>query len=222
MIIGFSLGCFWKFMNKYISKDQIKNKNSWLDMWRIYESIGEFNAFEIGLTPEDEKHFEISLTNYKWLESLDYLSYHLVEFTDKTMDCIYQLPEIKYFIIHIDKRNDIPIEFLNKYKDKILFENIEDVNIPFKDSDNVCLDFAHAYNYFYDCNFNDKIKQFHISKYDKELKHIPFYRLGEFDLFDGFIGDGLYTNYPVIIESNFDSIDEARKELIFIKEKIHD
>lgn len=214
MWIGFSIGCCWKFIPKS------ENRNDFISFWRVFQEREYFNAIEICMTPEDEKHFKLSTENYEWLESLKHVSYHLTQWNEDTKRVIDQLPYINYFACHEDNSNILTEKFLNKYPHKLLIENTEDrVTMPYNQ---MCLDYAHiqstnfqSIDYFLEfCK--TEIKEIHCSCYDPEKKHVPFFlhpeKFPDIDI----------SEYPVIIEANFENAEEAVKELNFLKGRIYD
>jgi hypothetical protein len=218
--IGFALGCIWQFNDCGI------NRNNWIDWYRNNESyIGKINALEITLIPEWEDEFKLSSINYKWLENLDYISYHIVRITKNTETVINQLPFVNKFILHIDEKQVLTPDFIDKYQDGILLENVEDKDIPFEYEDNICFDIAHAMsidnnyaNAFYN-KYHKQIKQIHLSRYNKELKHLPIYN-SETKI--DYINIMRYIkDLPIIIEENFNNIEEMRDEFNFINEVLN-
>lgn len=219
MIIGFSLGSCHKIA------DQIKGidlRDSYLSWWRLLQKqIGYFNAIEITMTPEQEKNFILSPFNKEWLfQKMKYISYHLTQCTSDTEKVIRQLPFIDKFICHVDNKNILTDDFIKKYKHKILFENVEEKEIPFLKSDSVCFDIAHALSIkdralTYFKQYEKQIQQIHVSGYDPEKKHIPLHHKPCFS------PNISLRKYPLILEANFESIEEIKKELLFVKEKFY-
>lgn len=227
MLIGFCLGCIHKFINQYLlpATDMFPaNKNEWINFFRMNQKeIGDFNAIEIIMTPLEERWFSISKDNYSWLKSMKHISYHLTQCTKETENAIQQLPFISNIVCHVSKKSILTYDFLKKYLNKICFENIEGADYPFFKEEKICFDFAHAMsidnsyvNNFYKV-YNRQIIEIHLSIHDPELKHIPFHnkvsKCFKFSI-------PIKHNCPVIIESAFNNIEEMKKELQFIKERI--
>lgn len=230
MIIGFSLGTIHKILNGEFGQEfffPTINKDNWITWYRTRQKgIGNFNAMEIVMLPKQEEYFKLSEENYHWLKNLKYISYHLTQCTEDTEKVLKQLPFISSIVCHVDEKNILTYDFLKKYLNKICFENIEGKDYPFfkgTSIDKICFDFAHAMsinnsyvNDFYK-KYEKQIKQIHLSYHDPILKHIPFHNKVH-ECFGFSIK--IKHNCPIIIESAFNNIEEMKKELQFIKERI--
>ena len=213
--IGFSSGTCWKFINTLNGDDQIS-------FYRTFFGE-EINAIEICLVPDKEQNFKLSKRNKSWMSSLNHISYHLTQWTEDTKNIIEQLPRIDYMICHIDEKYilDKMPHFYN-----ILIENIENHHSEFFENEKICFDIAHCLSLnleepenFYLKN-KANIRQIHLSNHEDKLKHIPLYKAPDW-LFNKLKSIPL-KNYPVIIESNFNNLQEAKLELKYLKEKIYD
>ena len=208
MIIGFSVQTNWKFYS---------NSNEWISFWKENNSIiGNFNAIEILVSPEQEENFKLSIDNFYWLSELKYISYHLIDFTEYTKSIIDSLPFISNIILHYDQSEIYKDKFFRRYKNKLLIENIEGlIDLNLLNNNNVCFDIAHVYNnnaiikQYFDNNEN-RIKQIHVSYFDKDVKHIPIYNTGYQFNID-------INKFPIILEGSFNSIEEMKNELNYIK-----
>lgn len=209
-MIGFSSGSLHQLMHPDA------NHNDYLDFWRYFSYAVPFDAFEISMSPQHEKSFEISAENYNWLSQLRYLSYHLTLLTCTT-NVLDQLPKnVAHYIAHQHTRY---ISDFSKIKsDSILIENLEADTRPFFLTDKICFDVNHAsavsdeYCYkFYQSN-QHQIYEIHLSCYDPICKHVPFHNRQHAP-----IRLDLYSKHPIIIEENFDSIEEMEQEFAYIK-----
>jgi hypothetical protein len=222
MIIGLSLGCSHKLVDdktRYCADDWI----SWHK--KNQEKIGEFNAIEIYMNAETEKHFKLSKDNYDWLSQFKHISYHLTQFTDSTAKAIERFPFITCFVMHINKSFKLPEEFIKKYGHKIAIENV--AYMAFYSSNefyNMCLDVAHAWSYGNEGpnnlykRFQKHIVMIHLSDLKPEGNHFPLYKSGE-----GRFRQLHFSmkNYPIIIEASFNSITEMKTELSFLKKRVY-
>lgn len=206
MIIGFSIQTNWRFYKE----------NDWISFWRLNrKKIGKFNALEIVIPIEWENNFKLSIENYNWLSNLDYISYHLIDISKKTMNVIKQFPYITSFICHYDSRSMLNSEFLFNYGDHLLIENLENKQNKFN-NEKICLDIAHVLadkenpnKYFK--KYKKQIRQIHLSCPNEKIKHTPIY-CSKYKL-----NKKIY-NYPIILEGSFRNINEMKKELDYIRE----
>ncbi len=213
MRIGFSIGSIHKFIRP----------EDGIDWLRVNQrEIGYFNILEIVIPPEKESGFQLSKENYKWLCGMKYLSYHLTQCTEDTEKSINQFPFIDFYICHINQKNILTEPFIKKYGRKILFENVEDHEYSFFKTDQICFDIAHALSYKKNLNtfyntYEKQIRQIHLSNYDPELKHITFHN----NRCLGYDFDTSIRKYPIILEASFNSLEEMKNELLYIKRRVY-
>ena len=227
-IIGISTGSIYKL---------IESNNIDAYITYIREDISHMiNAIEI-LIPENKlKTFKLSEGNKEWLKKLDWISFHLpknninINNQEDIIRIINSLPKLDAIIIHCDISISGYINLQNKkYKNIILYENTEHNNsIDF--AEKICFDTSHAlsFNYFYTLEFikkyQNRIKQIHLSNYDSEDNfihyrfHLPFYKDSrKFFKLKNMID---FKAYPIIIESTFEDLEDAKREINFIKENV--
>lgn len=214
--IGFSCTA-WKFINTDNINDQIT-------FFRSYFG-DEINAIELNLPSHKEKYFQLDAKNYSWLSDLNHISYHLTQYTEDTEKALSQLPFLNHLICHVDEKyilQNIP----TAYSHKILIENIEDHQSIFDKTEKICFDIAHCLSIsleepeIFHNSHKKNIKQIHLSNHEDKLKHIPLYKAPDW-LFNT-IKSIPIKNYPIIIESNFNNLREAKLELKYLKGKIYD
>lgn len=227
MIIGFSIGCIYKFF-------QALNRNDFITFFR--EKKYKINALEITIPKTHMKYFKLSKENYQYLKSLDYLSFHLTgDQVDNEVlgNVLFSLPEIDSYIVHIERYLENPDFYNNNFGNKLLIENIPDYtgNYP----DNICFDVAHYMEEL--LSYKKKIyqstiiktmqkfkniKEIHMSNYISDSKpHMPIHQSINILKYIQQIGrlssiENIYS-LPIIIESAFDNPFQIIKELKYIR-----
>jgi hypothetical protein len=215
LLIGPSIKSIHKFFKG--------SPNACISWWRGFQKREYFNAIEISMFPAEEKDFKLSATNYEWLESLKHVSYHLSQYTKDTKAVIRQLPYVNYFILHVDQIHHLTTEFLDKYGHKLLIENIEFeyLSHDYFSTNQICLDIAHAQSItwnspvrFFEHN-KYHIREIHCSCFHQNKKHVPFFcnkkRFPKIDMIE----------FSIIIEADFENIEDVKKELQYLKGKIY-
>lgn len=196
------------------------------------------NAVEIIIPKQELKNFKLSQENYKWLSSLEWLSYHLLADNCYSLETkiIHLLPPLNAIICHSDKIENLRKHkhFFMPFKNIFLFENIENDNFKEFDyldyngetSKYVCLDISHLLGHdkkTQKCFLQDnlfKVREIHLSNY-KEQYHQCFYNNSK-QL--KYIKNKLkirLQDYPIIIEESFETFQQTNTEIDFLRRAIY-
>lgn len=120
---------------------------------------------------------------------------------------------------------DLPISVENMDKNKKFGNVIADIRSVLDRYDfGLTLDLNHCYEtdptmqtaMEFQKLYKERIVEYHISGYDKEKLHVPLFKTKQ----DIIINSLLYPELPIVIESEFESYDQAEKEINYIKDRI--
>ena len=208
--LGLSIGAVHNLLN-------IDNRDFWIKY--IRELNLNINAIELIFDPKTFNKLQLSKENIEWIKRLDYRSLHITP----GFHC-FDNWNINNYIYH-------PSWIMNNsyYKNNTLIENTDyeqdDKYFNILSNDfNICCDISHALSFSMDyleafiITHHTKIKQFHLSNYDKEC-HVPFYS-AKYDRLNA-IGKLLKSynllDLPFIIECNFKTELDLKNELVYVK-----
>jgi hypothetical protein len=221
MTFGLSLGCVHTFF-------PCKNKDAVITLYR--ENFkDEINAIELTMSEKDFKNFNLSQVNFEWLRNMKHISLHLlgpVPSYKKIMSMIKRNKlRVNNFICHVYSKGTIPQFFKDEFGQFILIENIERDFSLFPDEFHICFDYSHAIKNGIEfatkfVNLNQySIKQIHLSNTINNVCHRPFIKeMYHFDIAKGVID---LHNYPIIVESVCNDIQELKEEVKFLKRRIY-
>ena len=233
MVIGFNNGVFYRLgfdrlSEKIINAFRINNVNA-IEFSCINEKIIDnlLNA-----SPKDYKCFEyISVHAPDINYGINEISHRIL----KKIKKISRLFNVQNIIIHPDvvddwsifnDYNSLPISIENMDERKKFGKTVSDIKTLLnKYNFGFTLDLQHC---FVNDNkmklaedfqelFKSRIVEYHISGYDKNLSHHPLYKTKQ----DIIIKSLKRNDIPIIIESNFDQLDDIKHELAYIKDKIN-
>lgn len=227
--VGFSSGDFYRIFPKKEHAGLVENIDSW--------NKDGVNAIELNCS--SEQAVDYFLNQEVDLSFLDYISVHgpnLFNLSDKKLkETLLDLEEInsKYevdnIVFHIGSSVNwqlvkeiisAPVSVENMDNQKKRGKTVESVKRVIDKHDfNLTLDLQHCYtndrsmnlaNRFHE-ELGDKIIEYHLSGFDHELLHYPLFKTKQDKIIDA-----LKKDAPVIIESTFDEVNEAQKELNYI------
>jgi hypothetical protein len=142
---------------------------------------------------------------------------------------------IRNFVFHPDtvrdwsvfgKYPDLPISIENMDDQKLFGRTLEDIQSILSKYDlGLTLDLQHCYVNDPSMNlakqfqtvFADRIVQYHLSGYEKNLLHYPLYKTRQ----DEIISALRFPNLPIIIESTLEAEGEQEKEYQYITSSPH-
>lgn len=231
MILGLNNGGFYRFNQDRLSA-QVINK--------IIEA--GVNGLELTCSKIEmiDTLFDFELPKNK----LEFISLHapMLDYrNDSTtlalLNKILQINERLKFnniIIHSDNIKDLgvfksfehlPFSIENSDHRKEFGKSVNDIKAILDQSNfKLTLDLQHCYvndntmklAYDFYNEFGNKIVEFHVSGYDKNFNHYTLYKTKQDIILDFFKG----KNTPIILESTYDSYDEANTEINYIKNKL--
>jgi len=231
MILGLNNGGFYRLNQDRLSAKVINN----------IISTG-VNGIELSCTKTEmlDNLLNFELPNNKF----EFISLHapLLEYrndliTQDILDKISRINERFKFnniIIHSDNIkelrlfnsfNYLPFSIENSDDRKEFGKSVNDIKTILDYSNlNFTLDVQHCYvndktmklaEDFYK-EFSNKIVEFHVSGYDKNFRHYTLFKTKQ-DIIINFLKG---KNFPIILESTYDSYDEANTEINYIKNKL--
>ncbi|AHB41568.1 hypothetical protein P148_SR1C00001G0778 [candidate division SR1 bacterium RAAC1_SR1_1] len=232
LIIGGSTGDFYRI-------DSTRNTDQQIAKYFI---TPQTSAIEIMFHDENILECEITKTFLK--QNFSFCSVHAPTYPyqdDENSHRIFQylqnicsiLP-IKNIIIHPDhvvdrnifKKYDLPFSIENMDERKKSGQGVEDLSKIFEKAPNIkfTLDLQHAFvndptmQLAKDLHaaFGDRLVEYHISGFDKELLHYPLFKTQQKEIVHGIER----SDISLIIESTFDKADELEKEIEYIKQII--
>ncbi len=232
MTIGFSNGCFYKLFPG--SGGRISERSTRL--WKLGNAI-EFNCSneeEIDLLISED--FDLDFFRFISLHApaLDYFdnkkSNRLLNKIKKLVDKI----NLKNVVVHPTERSDY--KFLASYKElPISIENMDackKIGKTLKEIKEILdsykfkltLDLQHCFTndktmqlaLDFQNEFKDRIIEYHISGYNKELNHYPLFKTQQ----EVIINSIKFKNKPIMIESTFYDKESPKKEISYLKDKL--
>lgn len=153
----------------------------------------------------------------------------------KQLQDLYQKYPIQNIVIHPDEvidrsifkqHNDLPFSIENMDNNKNSCQWVQDLEKIFEENPQMkfTLDLQHAFvndptmQLAKDLHtaFGDRLVEYHISWFDKELLHYPLFKTEQTKIIDAIEK----FDIPLIIESTFDNADELDKEIKYITQHI--
>lgn len=235
MIIGFGNGDFWK-----LHKQKTDRFESEFLKFLIQTST---NAVELHCLNIESLEF-LLINDMVILEEFDFVSVHAIDFMydndDSSHEVLQKIEQIciKYninnVVFHTDKvlnwdviaqYQNIPASIENMDDRKEFGRTLADVQSILNKYDfGLTLDLQHCFvndptmKLAQDLQeiFKERIVEYHISGFDKQVLHYPLYKTHQ----DIIIKSLAYKNVPIIIESVFDDFSESETELRYIQERL--
>jgi len=231
MIIGLNNGGFYRLEYDRLS-DQVINEIINNEVTAI-----EFVCYDIKML-DDLLIFDLPDNSFKFISlhtpSSEYKDNSKTRNILNKVSAINERFNLNNVIIHsdeikdlavFDSFNNLPFSIENSNNMKKFGRTAYDIKSILDNSIlNLTLDVQHCYvndptmflaNNFYK-EFKDKIVEFHISGYDKEFNHYPLFKTKQNIIID-FIKD---KDVPIILESTYDSLAEAKIEINYIKNNL--
>ena len=219
-MLGISIGS----VHKIVGDD--KDRNEYIKY--IRDCGLKFEAIELNALDSD---FILTGDNRDYLDTMKSVSIHLMPVSN-FWKAILQY-DFKYWIGHSD-RDYIKDEIIElDRKNTLLIENLDAetlLKIPENyfneliENFDICFDISHELSKGLDlCKFNlamykDKIKEIHISGYNKKC-HVPFYYGTLLEIAESLKRNNL-LELPIIMEYNFDNLEEMEHEYNLLKETL--
>jgi len=220
-MLGISIGS----VHKIVGDD--KDRNEYIKY--IRDCGLKFEAIELNALCSD---FRLTNDNRTYLDTMKHVSIHL-PVVDYDFWKVLQQYDFKYWVGHSDVNyNDEDLIEIED-DDIMLIENLDAetlLKIPENyfneliENFDICFDISHELSKGLDlCKFNlamykDKIKEIHISGYNKKC-HVPFYYGTLLEIAESLKRNNL-LELPIIMEYNFDSFDEMEQEYNLLKEAL--
>jgi len=220
---------FWKFRDDRFSQDYLANlKIKWVNAIELFCNEHKHLDDILAMPTEYVKDFEyISLHTPKLKKSIDIRS------DIKKITEIYKKFGLENIVTHISwiKHFDdeimsellkVPISIENEDKDKDFGQTVLEMKeFLWKYPFNLMLDLQHCYTndntmklaLDFQEEFKDRIAQYHIAWFIEPNVHYPLFKTKQ----DIILKSLKYKNKPIIIESSFESEEEVKMEVEYIK-----
>lgn len=233
MIIGLSSGNFHRIYPETENNSLLRGFESWKKEYG--------NAIEIHCP--NEKVIDYFLDKNFNLSSFEFISVHAPNISQKKdrdvvkllskLEAVKEKYRISNFVFHIEEGVNfdllsnaaIPVSIENMDANKSTGRFVNEIkDVILKYNFNITLDLQHCYTndksmklaQHFHSEFFEKIAEYHISGFKVKHSHAPLFLTKQ----DNIIHSVAKKNIPIIIESTFDKLIDAEKELEYIKKRL--